>query len=1147
MDDNSYYPRLPSISDYNGNISSEQQDTARLLERLLGKPAADRYIDFCKLSFGSLGLRASIPMAAHALREMDSIFRETLAEFSGVNPNPSEDELTTLKEATAALRNLGHTGDALRNAVRCLQPKDTHAEIIKKIVNWLDLAEDGDIATSWLKVRNANQQVHKRKFNHSLIVDDDFRQEWAQPFDTVIRGIAVALQTKYADMMLRVSSLAQMNNPPVALARFEKLNVSAMTVQFHFYQNIEGPAWLPELINRRLVAEPLPRTPDDNGDRPYHEWPVSEYLIKMARSEDKPSHELLATVLRSISGSNHPDVRHAGLDILASLPPEVSAPLADIAVGWLTKDAAIVGFNPADQLVTRLANAKEHDACLKVASALLQVCERDGQIGSLYSRHMYENSLSKIEKAITGALGLDALRLFTRLLYEAAIIERKIIVDPFQDYTSISSRPISGNENTDYGIIGALTNAIRDCAVNLILRNEIDTGAIMDILLERRYKIFERIALHGLAKRPDSAPQWADVLLFDPALFDFDGAKHEYAELAISWFPALSEVRQIELLKIIDNVPGRRIDRFRKRVLDYEKREATADEEEKYAQEIVLDITWKWRSVLPKEHQEVLVESAARHGEPDAWRAASRYVEKSPISTSDFVELSTTKIAEYLNVWSPIESRARETKTALGAEFRSAVQADPQKFIANLSIFSDLPPFYLRRLMEGIHSAIRNNIVIDWQPVLQLIVSFVPKAVPPKHGEASVDGEDPSWFWAAKESAEVLRTGLRQGKRGISLQSDTTIKLILSLLECSVPPVPESEDFDANCRRNAYFAAESTMLGLVVELNVLQVWWLSNCDGSRFVGRLQDTPLPFQEFAAFAARILPVAGDNSRIVRAILGRYLNFLVDVNEDWTKANFDRIFFNNGESTEAAWLGHLLNDTQPARSLMTEMSSLYQREIARMKDLEATEDKEYRQDRIGDYLLIHHLWGSIAPGLLDEFWTVAPARARKHVIVSLGNEMRQGGEMPDEIRVRGMAYWEMRLSAGEVAENKENFRDELGALGRWTMDTTIAPDWLLAQMLRMLKAGYAPRNSMSVLGWAAKISSQYPDETIQLIEALLSNAHADQWAYLSEPNAIRTILEAGNASTNADTNRRGVAVINILTSKGDIGFLDLLPTAQ
>ena len=70
-------------------------------------------------------------------------------------------------------------------------------------------------------------------------------------------------------------------------------------------------------------------------------------------------------------------------------------------------------FRPV-RLVARLAAAKKRDAGSIVASALLQLFDRDGNVDSLFSRHMYQHSLPKIEEFITGALGLDALRLLTR-------------------------------------------------------------------------------------------------------------------------------------------------------------------------------------------------------------------------------------------------------------------------------------------------------------------------------------------------------------------------------------------------------------------------------------------------------------------------------------------------------------------------------------------------------------------------------------------------------------------------------------------------------------------------------------------------------------------------------------------------------------
>src|SRR5690242_18828045 len=61
------------------SLSPEQRDTAKLIDRLLGKAFCDRYFDFCRLSAGDFDLRVSSPLAGHALRELDSILRGTLA------------------------------------------------------------------------------------------------------------------------------------------------------------------------------------------------------------------------------------------------------------------------------------------------------------------------------------------------------------------------------------------------------------------------------------------------------------------------------------------------------------------------------------------------------------------------------------------------------------------------------------------------------------------------------------------------------------------------------------------------------------------------------------------------------------------------------------------------------------------------------------------------------------------------------------------------------------------------------------------------------------------------------------------------------------------------------------------------------------
>jgi hypothetical protein len=60
------------------DLSPERQQTADLLQRLLGSAIASRYVDFCRLSAGAFALNVSRPLAAHALRELDSMLRGAL-------------------------------------------------------------------------------------------------------------------------------------------------------------------------------------------------------------------------------------------------------------------------------------------------------------------------------------------------------------------------------------------------------------------------------------------------------------------------------------------------------------------------------------------------------------------------------------------------------------------------------------------------------------------------------------------------------------------------------------------------------------------------------------------------------------------------------------------------------------------------------------------------------------------------------------------------------------------------------------------------------------------------------------------------------------------------------------------------------------
>lgn len=58
---------------------------------------------------------------------------------------------------------------------------------------------------------------------------------------------------------------------------------------------------------------------------------------------------------------------------------------------------------------------------------------------------------------------------------------------------------------------------------------------------------------------------------------------------------------------------------------------------------------------------------------------------------------------------------------------------------------------------------------------------------------------------------------------------------------------------------------------------------------------------------------------------------------------------------------------------------------------------------------------LWGAAPDALMRAFWEKGPRRARAHAIAFLGRELAlPHDDLPIEMRQRGIAYWESRLTA-------------------------------------------------------------------------------------------------------------------------------------
>lgn len=1129
-------------------LSPEQQDTGALLERLLGPAVAQRYKDVHQLAAGATGLQVTVPLAAHAIREVESTIRDTLAAPLGAE---AEREEGSEREArlTGALKLLGYNTAAIERAVKAVRPRTSHADQIKKIVSQLGLAPDGDIARAWIKLMKTAGGAHKRDFHRSLRIDDTFRNELQEPFDFVVRGIMVALETRFIAMTRRAEAIANMTPVSRAVNVFESELPGSLPLQWHFFQYLESPLWLPFLIEKNLTMAPAHELA--LGMR-FRQWPIGIYLLRMAKLRDGKTPQLVVRALRTVSGSQHPDVQRQGFGILAELPAAEAATAVDIASNWLTPDLRN-GFHDAPQrMIKVLAEGGYIDEAIALTRSVYQLVDEEGSVDTLHSQHMYEHGLQLTVQVLKTADPGASVALFCDLLMDGISIKNNYDPIKKQDYTYITPHPVSDDSMRAYEPYDALIFAVRDCALAAVSTQPTSTEAVVGSLFGRGPQLFKRIALHVLAKAPDAAPKLCAAYLTDTSLIGESWCEDEYAELALAWFSRLRPADQEAIWAHITTMPDQYRENWARRFEEHKKQGPSADDYRKYDDHVFLEAVWKWRAVLPKEKKDRVDEIVAEQGRPDDWQSRVFPDEVSPLEGADFAALSVPAILQFLKEWRPEEGPKKHTIAALGIGLRQAVEKDPVRFAENAHRFAALKPIYVRRLLEGFENTIQKVRELPWSPILALMDKVVARFATEKPDIPHVEGDDPDLLWACSTIAAILRFTLAQGREGIDYIHEARIRALIESLLKVAPAAPEGDGFEAQFERHSYFSASQTLRGRSVELCIMFLFWGGKKEGCPWHADPRSAMSLAPTISALLESQLNDRAPNGRVPRAVIGRWMRWLVYFGRSWLREHFDQIF-PSGEPAlrQAAWRGHLMNDRGPAGAFIVEMIPLYAEEIARAATLagdpvrERDGDDNTRENRLGEYLLILHVRGELPDGLLHNFWKNASVQTLRHVIWFLGTTLQmKPDDLPDENRKRAVGYWEARLAAGIAATNKAPFRKELGAIGGWLRPKGIDKAWMLEQLLALLHAGFVPVPGYSAVEWLAERISEAPTRCMEALQLIIHNAKDDHWIYTAQRDAIRTVLTAAFESGDERAITQAESTIGYLASIGESGYQDLVP---
>lgn len=1123
-------------------LTPEQKDTVAHVDRLLGHAVANRYVDFCRLAADSTGLHVGRPLAAHALRELESMLRSSLKVPLEADQDAPRDECAA--EARTALQSLGYDKAKIEEALKRLAPRVTQATEIRAIAERLGLAGDSDVVKAWIDLCETFGRAHERSFHRSLAVDDDFRQMFQRPFEYVLRSVMLALQKRYAALMQRTEQIASMTDYRGAIRLYEREIPGALPLQWHFFQAIQSPQWLPHLLERNLTGEPLVAI-GGAGTNTFREWPVGHYLLHTAKGNDSDAQVLVAEAIRRVASSRHPDVRQQGQDIVAALPAEISVRLADVVIGWLDIDDQNFYQLGPHAYIKRLAEAGYPTEAVLVAAAVFQVFNRGGRIASLHPDGMYEHHLLEAVKVLAPAAGLAALDLFSNLLIRAETIAQRFGDEANDDYTYITPHPLSENQMATYGVTEGLTIAVRDTAYALCAKKIDDIEAVVNRLLSYAPKLFKRIALLVASKYASAIPALSTALLLEPTYIGESWCEEEYAELAKAHFAKLTASEQARVLSIVDALPDAYRDGWAERFEEQRKTPPAAADIRTFDQCVVRDALWKWRDVLPPERLKAIESVAKEFGSPDDWRERLFPTETSPATVLELSSQPIPALVSFLKTWTPQEKGERQTVAALGNQLRTAVENKPEQFAASADLFAPLRPIYVRRVLEGLDSKVRNGAsLVAWKPLLDLML-VVTSRLKPFENETSFEGDDADWIWAVHASVTLLKSALRQGAAGIPYEHAPVVLKIIEGVFSDAPRTAESEDFEENFWKHPYFSSEQSLWGSAIELAVLFVFWSSKFPDSGIAQEQRAALERLPEIRALLEASLSDSSAAGRVPRAILGRYTNWLGYFGEGWLIKQLPIIFHaTQNDFRRSAWHGHLMNDSGPAKQLIEPLLPCYLDEIERLSSGEKTSEIEQRHRRLGDYVMILVLSGVAPKPLMDAFFEKAPSQARAHAISFLGRELAlPPDKLPAEVRARGIAYWEERLAAALKSGQSADFQQELGVISQWCAKDHIEPEWLMDQLLRMMSGGVSPKAAFTVIDWLGKNTAAHPDKCVDVLHALLNSPKLDRWTYLTHSDSIKVVLQTGLSSGTPSTVLRAKEMISLLSTLGQSGYLALL----
>ena len=935
---------------------------------------------------------------------------------------------------------------------------------------------------------------------------------------------------------------AQLAQLKVLATRFEN--------RTYFFDRLENPKWVSALADEGVFDDPPdPVQADEPGYLQFPPWPEGRYLARMAPAAP----DAVAAVLANSRPSANPRVTAILLECVQALPSEQFRRLAPKTLEWITDSAATEFIDHFDDqavsAVARLVRDGMIEQGLTAAEALLGLERRstasdssqDDEIPALPEPAArlrdweYDRAITKILPDLVDSAGLDGLRLFSSLLSVAVEYSRSDVEPSDSDGHSWIWRPAIEDhpQNTDRGVRCTLVTAVRDAAVRLARVSEENLQDIVQ-MLESETALHRRIALHVLAVVPGSAELAAERIANRRILDDYR-LTHEHAELLRSRLgEAPPEVQRTFLDSVLAGPD----------LGDYQPEDEIAHVECWMRDWLSIVVDHLSGDDAARYRELVLKRGEAEHPDFVAW-SESWSGPTAPLTTEEMNARSPGEVIEYLASWRPDAGAGRgfgHSMEGLGRAFREAVSERAADFAAVANRVETLDPTCVRNFLSGLEAAVKAGASIPWDQPMRLMASVLEHPFD-IHEETPVFDRDSGWRWTRGQVASLIQEGVADRDNRIPFELREAVWDVLEPLTRDPHPSPDDETGDS---MDPLTRSINTNRGKAMHAVMAYALWCRrelDAQGEDMSAGFELMP----EVRTVLEEHLDPDTDPSLAVRAVYGKWLPWLILIDERWVATRIPRILPPDPEHVSlrnAAWDTYICW-CPPFNTVYDVLGDEYEAAVERVPTggTVGFADDERADAKLGEHLVTFYWRGRLQLSLLGRWFELADDELAGGVMEFLGRALRNTAEdIEPQVRDRIRYLWDSRLDA--IGSQPESHESEADAFALTFASAKFDDQWSLAGLNATLRPGDRRWFGRHVIGRLAEMATSEPAEATRFTLKMLEDVAGD-WGHLRWRDRVRDVLAATSHAVDQETRNNRAAIIDHYIKHGDLDFRAFAPT--